>query len=302
MNTNDKESSLTTPSDRDLNNKLKPQQHTKPLTDEETVEAVKSLNITTFTEKFPRVDRVYADPPVPLQTISLFSFTPAKGATPNEDGIYGFAKVRGSYATPLEAEQRAEFLIKNIDSFHSIYHLYVGRPFPLTNSDKYASETSEVDIRKAISENVSSHITQQKLEEKRTIQDIQEREKQLLSDSSKARQDDGKGEVDVDPYEDYITQQVKKAQLTWTFIEHIKKLHEVKNIIIKTRNNIKEYDEKHPDFKESYFQRYMDARKEAGVDKDDKSLKESFVKFMVEDFVVPTIDNEEILPEIPKDS
>ena len=292
------ESSLTTPSDRDLTNKWKPEFNTKPLSDEETENAVKELNITSFVEKFPRVDRTYADPPVPLQTYALLSFTPAKGATPNEDGIYGFAKVRGSYATTVETEQRAEFLVRNVDSFHSIYHLYVGRPFPITNSSDYASETSEIDIRKSITDNTSSHIRNQKLEEKKTIEEIQDREKQLLEDSEKAKRD----EIDIDPYDDYITQQVKKAQLTWTYIEHIKKLHEIKDIILKTRTRIDEYDTEHSDFKEKYFQKYLDARKSAGVDKNEDEMKEGFVKYMVNDMEVPCIDNDEKLPAIPSSS
>ena len=51
------------------------------------------LNNTAYTEKFPRVDRTYADPPPLMQTIGLL-FTPAKGATPNENGVFGFIKLR----------------------------------------------------------------------------------------------------------------------------------------------------------------------------------------------------------------
>lgn len=295
-NKHNEESSLTTPSDRDLENKWKPEFSRQPLTDDETVNAMKELNVTSFVEKFPRVDRTYADPPVPLQTYALLSFTPAKGATPNDDGIYGFAKVRGSYATTVEAEQRAEFLVRNVDSFHSIYHLYVGRPFPITNSTEYASETSEIDIRKSITNNTSSHIRNQKLEEKKTIEEIQEREKQLLEDSEKAKN----GEVELDPYDDYITQQVKKAQLTWTYVEHLKKLHEIKDIIMRTRKRLEDYDTEYPDFKEKYFQKYLDARKNAGVSNDEKEMKEGFIKFMVEDFEIPCIDNDEQIPSVPQ--
>ena len=31
-----------------------------------------------------------------MQRIGLLSFVPAKGATPNSKGIYGFAKMRGN--------------------------------------------------------------------------------------------------------------------------------------------------------------------------------------------------------------
>ena len=128
------ESSLTTPEDRNKDIKWKPDLSGTKLSEEEVVHALDGLNITSFTDKFPRIDRSYADPAILNQQIALISFIPAKGATPNENGIFGFAKIRGNFATPIEASERAEFLIRNVDSYHQIYHAYVGRPFPITTS------------------------------------------------------------------------------------------------------------------------------------------------------------------------
>ena len=136
----EKENSLTSPEDRDIQNKWRPEQGAENLTEEEVSNAMFELNNKDFTDKFPRVDRTYADPPPPMQTIGLVSFTPAKGAKPNENGIYGFAKLRGNYPNTEEAEQRAEFLIRNVDSYHQIYHTYVGRPFPITASSSDIAE------------------------------------------------------------------------------------------------------------------------------------------------------------------
>ena len=121
----EKENSLTSNLDRDRVNKWKPEQGVPVLTNEQTHEAVKVLNNTDFIDKFPRVDRTYADPILPMQIYGLISFTPAKGATPNDNGVYGFAKLRGNFASEIESTQRAEYLIKNIDSYHQIYHTYV---------------------------------------------------------------------------------------------------------------------------------------------------------------------------------
>ena len=146
----EKENSLTAPSDRDRENKWRPDQGAPALTETEVESAIQTLDNTDFTGKFPRVDRTYSDPPIALQAVGLVSFTPAKGATPNKDGVFGFAKLRGNYASQLEAKQRAEEIIRNIDSYHQIYHTYVGRPFPITASSKYSAETDEIDIRKAM--------------------------------------------------------------------------------------------------------------------------------------------------------
>jgi len=296
----EKENSLTAPADRDREDRWRPEQGVRTLTETEVSEAMKALNNNSFTDKFPRIDRTYADPPIPMQNIGLLSFTPAKGATPNENGVFGFAKVRGNYATPMEADQRAEFIIRNVDSYHQIYHLYVGRPFPITSSSEYSAETSEVDIRREATKTVSSHIKQQKDEEQKEVRDMKEREEKMLAESKKAREDDGNGAaVGGDPYEKYITLSVKKAQLSWTFLEHLKKLKEVRDIIIKTRKEIAELDNEHPDFRDKYFDKYMKAREDAGLDTNVREEQDNFIMYMVEEAVIPTIDTDEVIPEIP---
>jgi hypothetical protein len=293
----EKESSLTSPSDRNLEVKWRPEQGAPSLTDEEVVEAMKDLNNTNFVKKFPSVDRTYADPPIPMQNIALFSFTPAKGAIPNENGVFGFGKVRGSYSTAVEADQRAEFLIRNVDSYHQLYHLYVGRPFPITSSSKYSAETSEIDIRKETTKAISENIKEEKFKEQQTVKEMKEREEAMLAESEKAKRDDGTSIPDVDPYEEYITLSVKKAQLSWTFLEHLKKLEEVRGIIINTRKTLSKIDSEYPDFKGKYFEKYMEARKRSGLDENVRDVQDNFMKYMVEDIPIPTIDTDEILPQ-----
>ena len=279
------ESSLTTPQDRDLTNKWKPQQHEPPLSSEETDAAMKVLNVTDFTDRFRSVDRTYADPPIPLQTMGLISFYPAKGATPNENGVFGFAKLRGNFASEIDANQRAEYLIKNVDSHHQIYHTYVGRPFPITTSSQYSAKTEEIDIRKEMTKSISENVRSKKEDDEKTMKDMIEREEKLKEDVKKE---------EVDPYDQYITLQVKKAQLSWTYLEHKKKMDEIRGIIIKSREELKNMDSEFPDFRDKYFEKYMKARKDAGIKnlKEDQ-LNDSFMKFMIEDAVLPGIDDVE---------
>jgi hypothetical protein len=276
-----KENSLTAPLDRDRTTAWRPEQGSPLLTEDEVNLALGTLINTDFIEKFPRVDRTYADPPVPMQNIGLISFVPAKGATPDEQGVYGFAKIRGNYASAVEANQRAEFLIRNADSYHQIYHAYVGRPFPMTASSKYSAETEEIDIRKSTTEALSSSIRNKKEEEQTQINEIKEREEILLSQS--------RGEVEIDPYEAYITARVKKAQLIWTYLEHEKKMVEVKEILIKTKAEVAAMDEANPTFIDNYFKKYMDARKASGLDASSSDTQNNFIKFMVEDVEIPGV-------------
>jgi hypothetical protein len=268
------ESSLTTPQDRDQVNKWKPDQTSPSLTIQESENAIKELNNTAFTSKFPRVDRTYADPVLTLQTIGLVSFIPAKGATPNEKGIYGFAKLRGNFQTEAEASQRAEFLIRNVDSYHQIFHTYVGRPFPLTNSSDYSATTDEIDIRKDTAQSISTDLRSKKSEDEQAMKEIKEREKQLLEESKRE---------EADPYDNYITLRVKKAQLSWTYLEHQKKMAEVKEILIKTRKDIEDLDGEFPEFKDSYYEKYVQARKDAGLKESQEQLQTNFMKYLVED-------------------
>lgn len=290
-----KENSLTTPEERDLENRWRPEQGAPALSENEVNVAMSELNNTAYTEKFPRVDRTYADPPPPMQTIGLISFTPAKGATPNENGVFGFAKLRGNYNTPQEADQRAEFLIRNVDSYHQIYHTYVGRPFPITASSKYSAETSEIDIRKEATQSISSNIKDKKLEEQKNVDDIKKREEALLEETKNIE------ENGPDPFDEYITLRVKKAQLLWTYNEHIKKLEEVRLLVLKTRNTIAEMDEKYDDYKDKYFEKYMKARTDAGIKDTKEDLQSNFMSFLVEESETPGLDTEYHLSALYKE-
>ena len=290
-----KENSLTTPEERDLENRWRPEQGAPALSEDEVNVAMTELNNTAYTEKFPRVDRTYADPPPPMQTIGLISFTPARGATPNENGVFGFAKLRGNYNTAQEADQRAEFLIRNVDSYHQIYHTYVGRPFPITASSKYSAETAEIDIRKEATQAISSNIKEKKAEEQKNVDDIKKREEALISESKNIE------ENGVDPFDEYITLRVKKAQLLWTYQEHIKKLEEVRGIILKTRNTISEMDEKHVDFKDKYFDKYKKAREDAGIKDTEEELETNFMSFLVQETELPGLDTEYHLSALYKE-
>lgn len=283
----EKENSLSSLADRNLENKWRPELGKPVLSDNETNMAMEELNNTSFVEKFRRIDRTYADPPVPLQTIGLISFTPAKGASPNENGVYGFAKLRGNFSTTMEANQQAETLIRGVDSYHQIYHTYVGRPFPLTLSSKYSAETEEIDIRKEMITSVSTNIKNKKQDEARTVKEIKDREESLLEESRAAVAD----ETVVDPYEEYITLRVKKAQLSWTYLEHIKKKEEIKEIILNTRTKLEELDNENPEFKDQYYEKYMKARNSAGIKESPQENQDNFIKFLVEDAVLPGIDD-----------
>ena len=104
-----------------------------------------------------------------------------------------------------------------------------------------------------------------------------EREKNLLEESKRAQA----GDPD-DPFDIYITTQVKRAQLAWTYHETLKKMEQMKKSFKETAEVIRRLDEEHPDFLYKYKEKYMEARKESGIPDD----HDSFIKYLGLDLAV----------------
>lgn len=279
-----KESTLTTPEDRDKNKRFELNHSAPPLTDDQTNNAMQTLNNTAFVERFPEVERRFVDPSLDLQHIGLISFVPAKGATPNNQGVYGFAKLRGNFATENEANERARHLIRNVDSYHQIYHTYVGRPFPLTQSSDFSKEIDKVELKREVTDAIGEDVKKKREKEQKEIEEIKQKEKELLEDVSK------KPEENLD--DNYTTLRVKKAQLVWTYAETEKKMHQMCGSIAKARKEIEDMEREHPELKDTYYQRYINARKQAGLPIDKETADKSFMKYLVEDLHLPAVEAE----------
>jgi hypothetical protein len=261
--------SLLSPSDKKALGDDIPKRNMKvDITEEQLQELQKELNIDV---RSYQVDRYYSDPMQVGQKTALVSFVPSAGATPDKDNIYGMMKVRGVYESELDANNRAEFLIKNVDSYHEIFHCHVGRPFPITDNNRYAHYVQKIDIKNKTTEVISEDIINKRREEKNEVEGIKEREEQLLKDSKKAETG-----IPVDEYDEYITLNVKRAQLLWTYRESLKKFNEMRKGYESAVERIKELDGAFPNYKHDYMEKYMQARRDSGIPDD----QESFVKFM----------------------
>ena len=123
-----------------------------------------------------------------------------------------------------------------------------------------------------MTESVSASIKSKKKEEQQVVKEIEEREKNLLEESKNDEED---------PLDHYTTLRVKKAQITWTYLETQKKLDEMKDIIIKTRKEIEDMEKEDESYSKDYYKKYCDARNNAGLD--NSNNQETFMKFLVED-------------------
>jgi len=246
-----------------------------PLSETETLAGMVQLNKDLT---FLKVDRRYADPEIQNQKIVLVSFVPSKTAKPDKDGFFGMMKVRGVFATEEEANERAEWLIRNTDSLHDIYHTFVGRPFPVTTKSGYEKEIKTIDIRQKTVDLISEDILSKRAKERQEAEELQEKEKVLLEESRRAQENEP-----PDSFEVYITEQVKRAQLIWTYNETTKKVKQMEESFARTVANIRAMDADHPDYQLRYKDQYMKARREAGIPDDEQS----FIQYLNLDLSTP---------------
>lgn len=279
--------SLKAPRDRPSEQNVVRSTNHRPLTDDELGEA---KNVLVKDLRFPQIDRRYCDPAIHDQRIGLFSFIPSQGATPDADGFYGMAKIRGVFPTEEMANERAEQLIRDHDSYHEIFHTYVGRPFPVTNKSGYEHELKTIDIRNKTVRLISEDILNKKREEEKEVREMQEREQNLLQESKRAKED-----LPEDPYDVYITNQVKRAQLIWTYKETMTKCEQMRDLIRTTNQQIADTEKENPEYRDQYKEKYMKARSDAGIT--DKQDEESFIKYLGVDL----LDDQLLLEDKPRE-
>ena len=122
----------------------------RPLTDEQVEEAKKELiNKDYIHLKFPKQIRMGRDPAIAGQNCAVISFYPSKEAKADNEDRFGTLKIRGVFSSETEAEDRAEMLIRNVDSFSSYFFAPVGVEVSIANDMiNYTKSLQEVDIRR----------------------------------------------------------------------------------------------------------------------------------------------------------
>jgi molecular chaperone DnaK (HSP70) len=228
------------------------------LTNDEFKEANKLLNETGFVEKFSRTFKYSADPIFRDQIYCLHSFVPSKGAKPDKDGVFGMIKFRGTFPSQQETNEKAEEIIREMDSYNSVFHGYVGKWFPVTKSSKYTREVHEIDIQKKTKGIVSDSIKQKRKEDRQEIEQINQREKELREDVKIKPED-------RDPIERYIELKVKKANCMHTLERYKKDIEKLQKIVDNSQEILSTLDEENSDFKDKYVDIYRKAREQVGL-------------------------------------
>lgn len=239
------------------------------LTEEEVSLAKKELINTDFLKLgFPKVVRTRRDPPIAQQSYYAMSFIPSQGARPDADGCFGVMKQRGNFPTPKEAEEWCENLIRGNDSYNENLIGYVGHDFPLTVDSKYCLSTKEVDVRTKMDTVARDSIRSQREHDKKEMEEIQERRRELLADTSEAK------ETSTDDLDYYVTLRVKRANIRMMQEECTKKMKECAKILSKTTSEINKLDDKYPHYVKEYKAKYNSALDAIGGDTNGSKMLE----------------------------
>lgn len=232
----------------------------KPLSNDEVNDAFKDLHVDQVVPSYITCDRKFNDPQINGQTYALYSFIPSKTVQPDSDGLYGFIKIRGVFSRIEEAEERSKELIQYF-SANQIFICEVGKPVPLEQELKTKKNVTYIDHpnREEQTLKLADLVGDQTLKEKKEIENILERKKLLKDDVAKTPQD-------KTPIDKYIELHVKRATNSFSYIKGQKQLENMKNIIIKTREEIADMDNKYPNLKDEYIEHYSKAKQETGID------------------------------------
>jgi hypothetical protein len=235
----------------------------KPLKKEELQNAKEYLIHKDYTKlSFPRKSKFRIDPSIPGQFMGLLSFIPSSGSTPDAEGCFGVVKFRGAFSTEKEADQYAEMLLREHDSFADIDYVLIGRDFPLMKDNSmYVKETREVDVRKKVEETVKEHVANKREEERKQIETIEKRQAELLNPSTEDLK-----EKSITTLDYYIELRVKKAHALMTIKEAEKRIEEAKKVVEEAQKDISDLDNSNPEYKEKYLEQYKNALNEVGAD------------------------------------
>ena len=220
-----------------------------PLSEEQLTVAVDALSSSLF----PAVNRNFIDPAEPGPRFALFSFIPAVGATADDAGIYGYAKIRGAYDTSEEAFDRSESIIRCIDSTNSVFTTKIGHPFPVCTRGM-AKDIKKVDVSERTGEAISKNVRAKRDAEQAEMRTMKDRENELKEDVSTE-----------DPLQDYCTLRVKYATFKYEVERYRKQIADYVRLQRKCGSEIMALDECHHDFHCRYVERYYAGRRSAGL-------------------------------------
>jgi len=221
------------------------------LTNEQAEIAYKELIV-----RFPKVERLPVDPPIACQQYGLFSF---KLLPKPINGVYGFLKFRGAFATQSEWEAHAKTLIRTVDSKHHIWPYYQGRWMPITVNEEFAAETLEVGQQDELNNIFSQKETEEQKREAARVREIKTRERTLMKEIQRRESDNMSLE--------YYAQQVMKVQQLESWLEMMRKRkRDMLKALQAGRADMARIEAELPEYRDRVDQKIREIKAEIGLD------------------------------------
>jgi hypothetical protein len=212
-----------------------------------------------------QIDRTKQDPPIPGQGCALVSFLPftEPKKTENGDTVFGFMKVRGTFAgthiNNRAAIEAAQILVREFDSMHPIQCVPVGTWIPVTSEARHVAE--KIDVKMDVDSKEEIHLRDLAAKEKQAkdravARELKEREEQVANH-------------DVYDNRESLEFYVMKRNVVTTLRDSEKallaKLEDVRCKLAETVKIAKSLDESHPEYNDQWVDCYNKKRREVGI-------------------------------------
>lgn len=219
-------------------------------------EAEVEAGFKELVRKFPRIERLPVDPPIAGQNTGLFSF---KLLPKPVNGIYGFLKFRGAFATDTDWENHAKNIIRTVDSKHTLWPYPQGHWYPITTNEDYAKETLEVNEKDEIVDTYNNKETEENKEKSKQVRDIKRREQKLLEESK--QKFTNKESLDY-----YATKVMMVQQLESWLNDVRKRKRDMIKALKGSQEEIERLNELKPEYKEQVVEKIKELKEGLGLD------------------------------------
>lgn len=211
-----------------------------------TQEEARSLNLVVK-RNFICGQKVF-DEPIINQLFGIFSFVPAKDATPNSNGIYGFGRIRGCHATLDDATDAAEKIVMTRDQLSTNVVVRVCAPFPIcTDAEEHVpvdGGLKTVDVSKDYSEASRQNAIEQKKKDEKVKEELQARKEALVE-----------GVEDVDDLHTYCVERSKLAHQATLISEMKRNIKDMEDVLLERHEKRIVADLNNPTFQKEFIDR-----------------------------------------------
>jgi hypothetical protein len=189
------------------------------------------------------------DLPFKNQKYAIITYFPARGATANEEDMMAYFKIRGTFATEQEAQDRAIEIVKHQDQVLENRIVPVGALFPISTKKLSKDKTVEVVPEDRQYKEQFEEMSKKLKEEEAKAKKLQEDKIRVLKEES---------EKEYDDFESYVDLKNNIGTACSVIPKLIADINFWVNRLGTLKANIDKLDSTNPDWKNLWFDRLMD--------------------------------------------